>query len=125
MFKLIGFAIRYAPIIISAVTLVEGLVSKDTSGPDKKALVIKTVREVLERMGVKLSADVENLIGNIIDVAVTLLNLFGIFKRKEDVTEVEEATSVPAETVKVAAQAVKASGTDTRLEELESILRNR
>ena len=78
MFKLIGFAIRYAPIIISAVTLVEGLVSKDTSGPDKKTLVIKTVREVLERMGVKLSADVENLIGNIIDVAVTLLNLFGM-----------------------------------------------
>ena len=125
MFKLIGFAIRYAPIIISAVTLVEGMVSRETSGSDKKVLVVRTVREVLERLGVTVSKDVESLIGSIIDVAVTLLNLFGIFSRREDAEVAEELDVAPveAETVKVAATLVRNYDNDTRLQELESILR--
>lgn len=124
MFKLIGFVIRYAPHVIAAVTLVEGLVSKNTPGAEKRALVVKTVKEVLGRLGVRVSSDLESLIGQTVDIAVTLLNLFGVFTRKEEVTEAEDEAlaTVPAADVTVAAQSA-ASRTEGRLEELEGLLR--
>lgn len=121
LFKLIGFVIRYGGVIVAAITMVEGLVSKDTPGDQKKILVIKAVKEFLTKVGVQVTPAIETMIGSVIDMAVTLFNLFGIFKRKD---EVEEDVA-PVEAAKVArvVQAVVESPDEVRLRELEAILK--
>lgn len=121
--RLIGFAIKYAPLVVSAITLVEGLVAPGTSGADKKALVIKTVKEFLARMGVTVNATMEALLSQTIDIAVTLFNLFGIFKRKDDPDADGVEAPVPAEKVAEVATVIRTSGNEARLEELEALLK--
>lgn len=120
MLQLVSFALRYLPLILSAIALVENLVDKSTPGEDKKAAVIKVVKEALAKFGVTVTPQIETFISQVIDLAVTILNLFGVFKRKEDEeAEVVEAI-VPAAVVKAAA-----TGTKDRLDELESLLIDR
>lgn len=126
MFKLIAFVIKYLPVIISAVSMVEGLVSKDTPGADKKALVMATLKQFLSAAGVSLSPQVESIISQVIDIAVTILNALGIFKRKDERGEEDEPAPVSAQAVTpaVVKQAVARveSENEARLAELEAIL---
>lgn len=121
LFKLIGFVIRYGGVIVAAITMVEGLVSKDTPGDQKKVLVITAVREFLTKVGVQVTPAVETMIGSVIDMAVTLFNLFGIFKRKDEVEE--DVAPVEAAKVERVVKAVVESPDDIRLRELEAILK--
>lgn len=134
-FKFIGLAVRFAPVVVSVVTLVEGLVSKDTSGADKKALAMATLKDILTIAQIPLRPEVEQFIGQLIDTTVSLLNLLGVFKRKDDVTEAEEKVAVvDAATASKAAAAVTAKvqtkavdpaeqeAIDKRLKELEEAL---
>lgn len=131
LFKYIGFAIRFAPIVVSVVTLVEGITSKETSGKDKKALAVATVRDVLGTLGVTMSADLESFVGSTIDAAVSLLNLLGVFKHRDDepaedaeVEKVIEVSTVEAPKVAEVAKVLRGqSDLDAKLDELEAALR--
>lgn len=132
LFKYVGFAVRFAPVIVSVVTLIEGLTSVETSGKDKKTLALATLRDVLGKFGVTLSDELETFISQVIDATVSLLNLLGVFKRKADVTEeeiLEEAVVLAPAKVdapKVAQVAValrEQEAVDSRLNELEAALR--
>lgn len=125
MLRLIGFVLRYLPIIISAITTIEALVSKDTSGEDKKTLAMKLIRETLTALGVVVTEQIEGFVSQVIDLAVMVLNLLGIFKRKDDVDEGEEETValVSAAGAARAAEVVRQSPNDARLDELEALLK--
>ena len=124
-FKFIGFILRYAPVIVSAITLVEGITSKDTSGEDKKALAIATIKNVLASLGVTVTPELEKFISQVIDVAVSILNFLGVFEHAEDAPEDEPDTApVEAETVARAAEVVRANPNETRLAELEALFRS-
>lgn len=121
MLSLIGFAIRYLPLVVSAVALIEKLVDKNASGADKKAVGVKVLKEILTKFGVTVTPQIETFISQTIDVAVTILNLFGVFKHKE---EVEDDTAVvPAEKVAKAARVIEDSPTEARLRELEALIK--
>lgn len=134
-FKFIGLAVRFAPTVVAVVTLIEGLVSKDTPGSAKKALAMTTLKDILGTLGIVLRPEVEEFISLLIDTVVSLLNLLGVFKRKDEVTEAEELVAVvDAPTVAVAAAKVSEAVTvkalpddeqeaiDRRLKELEEAL---
>lgn len=131
LFKYVGFAIRFAPIVVSVVTLVEGLTSKETSGKDKKELAVATVRDVLGTLGVTMSEDLENFVGSTIDAAVSLLNLLGVFKHRDDepaedaeVEKVIEVSTVEAPKVAEVAKVLRGqSDLDAKLDELEAAIR--
>ena len=118
MFQLIGFAVRYLPLIVSAITLIEALVDKDASGADKKTIGIKVLKDLLSNFGVTMTPQVETLISQTIDIAVSILNALGVFKHKEDVDA--ESGPVAAETVAKAAAQVVDSPTEARQKELEA-----
>ena len=123
-FKFIGFILRYAPVIVSAITLIEGITSKDTPGEDKKELAIATIKSVLGSLGVTVTPELEKFIGQVIDVAVSILNFLGVFDHAEDAPEgEEEPTPVTAATVAKAAAVVRENPTTTRLDELEALFR--
>lgn len=121
LFKLIGFVIRYGGVIVAAITMVEGLVSKDTPGDQKKVLVIKAVKEFLTKVGVQVTPAVETMISSVIDMAVTLFNLFGIFRHKDEMEE--DVAPVEAAKVERVVKAVVESPDEVRLRELEAILK--
>lgn len=134
-FKFIGLAVRFAPTVVSVVTLIEGLVSKDTPGSTKKELAMTTLRDILGTLGIVLRPEVEEFISLLIDTVVSLLNLLGVFKHKDEVTEAEELVAViDAPTVAAAAAKVSEAVTvkalpddeqeaiDKRLKELEEAL---
>lgn len=121
MFQFIGFAIKYLPVVIAAVQMVEGIVSKETTGETKRELATKFVIDTVGRLGVKVSPSLREVIGQVIDLAVTILNFFGVFahagevEEGEDVRVVEE-TPAPTPTPTV-------SPNDARIAELERALK--
>jgi len=120
MFSLIGFAIRYLPLIVSAITLIEALADKEAGGADKKIIGIKVLKDLLANFGVKMTPQVETLISQTIDIAVSILNVLGVFKSKND--SEAESGPVEAETVAKAASQIVDSPTEKRLKELEAEL---
>ena len=121
MLNLIGFALRYLPLILSAIAMVEKIVDKDTPGADKKAVVMQVLKEALAKFNVTVTPQVELFISQVIDMAVTILNLFGVFKHKE--AAVDEVGVVSVETAHVTAQAIDNSPTEARLNELEALIK--
>lgn len=122
MLQLISFALRYLPLIISAIAMVEQVVDKNTSGADKKAVVMKVIKEALASFNVKLTPQIELFLSQAIDMAVSILNLFGVFKPKDEV--VDEVGIVSVETAHKAASVIKESPTEARLKELEALIRD-
>ena len=118
MFSLIGFAIRYLPLIVSAITLIEALADKEASGADKKTIGLKVLKDLLANFGVKMTPQVETLISQTIDIAVSILNALGVFKHKDQ--KGAESGPVAAETVAKVASLVVDSPTEARLKELEA-----
>jgi len=117
MFQFIGFVVRYLPIVVAAVQVVEGVVSKDTNGDTKKELATNFVIDALKKFGVKVDTRLKDVIGDVIDLVVSALNFFGIFKHGEDVAPGEDISAVTPAEVDVAR-----SETEDRLRELERAL---
>lgn len=124
MLNLIGFALRYLPLILSAIAMVEKIVDKDTPGSDKKAVVMQVIKEALIKFNVTVSPQIELFISQVIDMAVTILNLFGVFKHTGDSEEVpDEIGVVSAEKASKVASVIKNSPTEARLNELEALIK--
>jgi hypothetical protein len=115
MFAAIGFALKYLPLIVSAVQLIENFVDNGTDGATKKALATKFIVDALRKLNVTVTARTEDIIGTLIDLIVTVLNAFGFFKSTEGV--VEEAVVVASPV----ARETRVTN-DERLDELEAIL---
>lgn len=122
MFQYIGFAIKYLPIVIAAVQMVEGIVSKDTSGDDKKELATKFVIDTVSKFGVKMTPSLRDVIGQVIDLAVTILNFFGIFVHKDTIEDVEDIRVVETEEAEGLAKTAT-SENEARMKELEKALK--
>ena len=121
MFQFIGFAIKYLPVVIAAVQMVEGIVSKDTTGETKRELAVKFVIDTVGRFGVKISPSLREVIGQVVDLAVTILNFFGVFTSKdseeaEEEVRLMEPTPAPAPTP-------APTPNDARIAELERALK--
>lgn len=124
MLNLIGFALRYLPLILSAIAMVEKIVDKETPGEDKKAVVMQVLKEALARFNVTVTPQVEIFISQVIDIAVTILNLFGVFKHTGDSEEVpDEIGVVSVEKASKVASVIKNSPTEARLNELEALIK--
>lgn len=119
----VGFVLRFAPVIVSVVTFIEGVTSKETSGEDKKAIAVATIKEVVTAFGVTVTQELETFISQVIDVVVTILNFLGVFKHRDEVAEEDDVAPVSAETAAKVAEVVRSSPVDARLDELEAILR--
>lgn len=119
----VGFVLRFAPVIVSVVTFIEGVTSKETSGEDKKAIAVATIKEVVTAFGVTVTRELETFISQVIDVVVTILNFLGVFKHRDEVAEEDDVAPVSAETAAKVAEVVRSSPVDARLDELEAILR--
>lgn len=117
MFQFIGFVVRYLPIVVAAVQVVEGVVSKDTDGATKKELATNFVIDALDKFGVKVTDRLRDVIGDVIDLVVSALNFFGIFKHGADIAPGEDISAVSPTEVDVAR-----SETEERLAELERVL---
>lgn len=101
MFKLIGYAIQYLPIIITLVKTVE-LIAGNAPGADKKAAVLVLFEKFLrETLNLERTEDIVRAAGQLIDLSVTVLNFFGVFGKREE-TESEVAVEQTAEKVAVA-----------------------
>jgi len=125
MFQYIGFAIRYLPIVIAAVQMVEGMVSKDTSGEAKKELATAFVLDTVRGFGVTINPRLEEIVGQVIDLAVNILNFFGIFISRAEITDEEEITIIGQNEAEAKAKVVTEARTENaaRMDELEEVLR--
>ena len=125
MFQYIGFAIRYLPIVIAAVQMVEGMVSKDTSGEAKKELATTFVLDTVQGFGVTINPRLEEIVGQVIDLAVNILNFFGIFISRAEITDEEEITVIEKDEAEAKAKVVTEArtGNAARMDELEEVLR--
>lgn len=84
----IPIILAWLPHVIAGVAVVEGVVSKDTSGEAKKKLVLDYLRATATRLGLSWGEQAVKAIELLIDAAVMILNLAGVFKHA-DVTEPE------------------------------------
>lgn len=119
MLNAIGFALKYLPVIIAAVTFVQNFADASTPGEQRKALAVKFVTDTLAKLGVTVNARTITVIEWLIDLAVMVLNRFGIFESKEgaDADAVAVASPVAVET-----RVPTVNVNDARLDELESQL---
>lgn len=84
----IPIILAWLPHVIAGVAVVEGVVSKDTTGEAKKKLVLDYLRATATRLGLSWGEQAVKAIELLIDAAVMILNLAGVFKHS-DVTEPE------------------------------------
>jgi len=101
MFKAIGFAIRYLPLIIMAVQFVEGVTQPGVTGERKKKLAMDFLRAALAKFGIVMTPQVEDIVGMAIELVVTGLNKLGIFQSAHERIE-EDAEEIVAEVAKKA-----------------------
>jgi hypothetical protein len=122
MFAAIGFIIRYLPLIVTGVQMVENFVRPGTSGAEKQALAVRFIIQALEKLNVTVTDRTEEIIRQAINLIVTVFNAFGFFKSHEG----EDADAVAVASEDAAATHIPApvSPTDARLAELEAALRD-
>lgn len=78
LFRAIGFALRYLPLLILAINTVEAL--RDSgSGAEKRAIVVAAMRQLLGKLGVDLDQHRLDLLDDAVDMLVTIFNLTGGF----------------------------------------------
>ena len=118
MIKAIGFLLNIYPIVMVIVNVVEAIMS-DRSGEEKKAVVVRAIREIAARAGVTISDTVIKLISQLVDAVVTVLNLVGVFSHK---TEGKEDAPVVTASGKIVAPVVINNDIENKLEELEKLL---
>ena len=115
MFKLLTFVLKFYPIVMIVIEIVEAF-TKGRPGSEKKDLVMRVVAELASRFSIKLTATHLALISQIIDAIVATLNALGLFKHTDDLPETVLPVTVPP----VVVVPIK-SETDARLDELEAI----
>ena len=95
MFQAIGFILRYGPLVFAAVQAVENFVKPGTSGEKKKELAIRFITQALASFNVTVNPRMEEIISQVISLAVTVMNAFGFFKSEEG--EDADAVAVASE----------------------------
>lgn len=102
MFKLIGYAIQYLPIIITLVKTVE-VVAGNVSGAEKKAAVLVLFEKFLrDTLKVEKTDEVLAIAGQLIDLTVSVLNFFGVFGKRTDMQSPEVSEEQATEAVTTA-----------------------
>lgn len=84
----IPIILAWLPHVIAGVAVVEGVASRETTGEQKKKLVLDYLRATATRLGLTWGEQAVKAIELLIDAAVMILNLAGVFKHA-DVTEPE------------------------------------
>ena len=100
MFAAIGFVLKYGPLVFAAVQAVENFTKPGTSGEKKKELAVRFITQALASFNVTVNARMEEIIGQVISLAVTVLNAFGFFTSSEgeDEDAIEVASDMAVET---------------------------
>jgi len=117
MLQAIGFALKYLPIIVAAVQFVQNFARPDASKEARQALAVRFVQDTLEGFGVRVNDRTREIIGGLVNLAVVVMNAFGIFTSKKG--PAPEAIEVAAP---VAAETRISSASDADLDALEAIL---
>ena len=114
MFRVLGFIIRYLPIILTAVKAVEELTDANTTGEEKKLLVLKAVSDVLASFGIVISDTYLDVISKAVDTVVSILNALGIFRHADDESADEEAVPAPVASEEVRRRVEEIAVSDER-----------
>lgn len=101
----IPLILAWMPHVIAGVAVVEGVASRETTGAQKKALVLDYLRATALRLNLSWGDQAVRAIELLIDAAVTILNLLGVFQHDADVEPVVAEARVDAP-VRVAVQSV-------------------
>ena len=117
MLAAVGFALKYLPLIVAAVQFVQNFADVGATPSARKALATGFVVRTLRGLNVPVNARTEEIIGILINLAVTVLNGFGIFESKAGPDPEAVAIAAP-----VAVETRIPSPSDARLDELEAIL---
>lgn len=114
MIAAVAFALKYLPLIVAAVQFVQNFADANATGEARKALATGFVVKTLKGLNVPVNARTEEIIGILINLAVTVLNSFGIFESKDgsDLEAVVIAAPVARETRVI----------DEQLDAIEAIL---
>jgi len=91
----IPLIIAWLPHVIAGVAVVEGVTSKTVTGAKKKELVLDYLRATALRLGLSWGEQAVKAIELLIDAAVTILNIVGVFKHDAD--EAPEVTEAKAD----------------------------
>jgi hypothetical protein len=90
--QFIPIIIAWLPHVIAGVAVVEGVASKTVTGAEKKTLVLDYLRATALRLGLAWGDQAVKAIELLIDAAVTILNMLGVFKHDDVIEpEVQEA----------------------------------
>ena len=81
MLAAIAFGLKYLPIIVGAVQLIENMANG--TGEQKRAAAINLVEKTLTNFGVAFTPRAREITGQLIDLTVNVLNAFGFFKSSE------------------------------------------
>ena len=118
MFRVISFILRFYPLVMVAVNVVEAVMSS-RSGVEKKAVVLNALVSIAGKFGIKVDAPRRRVLEDAIDLIVSVFNLTGFFQHVEP-----EIEAVQAE-VEQAAREVKDdadAAVENRLRDLEEVL---
>jgi len=84
--------LAWLPHVIAGIAVVEAVGDKTLTGERKKKAVLDYLRATATKLNLAWGDSAIKAIELLIDAAVTILNLLGVFKHKDDVPpEVEEA----------------------------------
>lgn len=121
MLAAVTFAIKYLPLIVAAVTFVQNFADQKLPGEQRKALAVEFVVDALKRLGYAANPRTVTVIEWLIDLAVNVLNRFGIFEHEDAAPKLP--VKPEAATLVVTPAAPPISGDEIRLQELEEALK--
>ena len=82
--QFVPLIIAWLPHVIAGIAVVESVASNGKSGAQKKEIVLDYLRATALRLGLSWGDQAVRAIDLLIDAAVTILNLLGIFKHEEE-----------------------------------------
>lgn len=103
--QFIPIILAWLPHVIAGIAVVESVASKDTTGARKKELVLDYLRATALRLGLSWGEQAVKAIELLIDAAVTILNLVGVFKHDAE-TEPDVAEAKRDAPVRIATATV-------------------
>lgn len=98
----LSIGIKWGPHVISAVYLIETLFGSGMTGAEKKEAVMAWLRKQQEALQLPWGDQAIGIISNMIDTVVGILNLLGVFRHTEELSEADlESGREAAATVKI------------------------
>ncbi len=85
----IPLILRWMPLVLTGVSVVEGLFGSAKPGSEKKAEVFAWLRKAGEKAGLPWTEQAIEVLDRLIDVIVDILNFFGVFKHTSEYDEAE------------------------------------